>query len=102
MVHANVKSGEGEILTVLGMPLRFLRDASDTNDAWSLMEEDVALGLGPAPHRHDWDEAYYVVSGAVDFVINGDNIRAETGDFVNIPKNSVHAFKGGSEHPHAC
>jgi len=65
MAAVTVKAGEGNILNVLGMPLRFLCDAKDTAGAWSLMEEEIPLGHGPPPHRHDWDEAYYVIEGAL-------------------------------------
>ncbi|HEY6614975.1 MAG TPA: hypothetical protein VIZ32_10670, partial [Vicinamibacterales bacterium] len=66
MAGVTVKAGEGNTLNVLGMPLRFLCAAEDTDGAWSLMEEDIPVGLGPPPHRHDWDEAYYVIDGALD------------------------------------
>ena len=65
MAGITVRRGEGETLNVLGMPLRFLCDAHETAGAWSLMEEDIPIGHGPPPHRHDWDEAYYVISGAL-------------------------------------
>ena len=94
-----VKRGDGETLNVLGMPLRFLCDADDTSGAWSLMDEDIPIGHGPPPHRHDWDEAYYVISGALDFQIDEEPVRLEAGDFAYLPRNTVHAFKGGSEMP---
>ncbi len=97
MAKVFMKSGTGEDLNVLGMPLTFLCDASETGDAWSLIEEDIGLGQGPTPHRHNWNEAYYVISGVVNFVVDGEKYRAESGDFINIPKNAVHAFKGGSD-----
>lgn len=96
MAGITVRAGEGNTLNVLGMPLRFLCDAKDTNGAWSLMEEEIELGLGPPPHRHDWDEAYYVIHGALDFEIDGEPVRVEAGDFAYLPRNTVHAFKGGS------
>ncbi len=77
MAGRTVKRSEGETLTVLGMPLRFLCDAHDTAGAWSLMEEDIPIGHGPPPHRHDWDEAYYVITGAVDFEMDGKSVRIE-------------------------
>ncbi len=99
MAGVILKAGEGNKLNVLGMPLRFLCDAKDTADAWSLMEEDVPVGMGPPPHRHDWDEAYYVIDGALDFVIDGKPVRIERGDFAYLPRNTVHAFKGASPSP---
>jgi quercetin dioxygenase-like cupin family protein len=99
MAGKTVKPGDGNTLSVLGMLLRFLCDAKDTNGAWSLMEEEIELGLGPPPHRHDWDEAYYVIDGAVDFEMDGKPVRVEGGDFAYVPRNTVHAFKGGSTSP---
>ena len=99
MAGTTLKAGEGNTLNVLGMPLRFLCDAKDTEGAWSLMEEEIPLGLGPPPHRHDWDEAYYVIQGALDFEIDGQPVRVEPGDFAYLPRNTVHAFKGASPSP---
>ena len=94
-----VKAGERTPLQVLGMPLRFLCDARETGGAWSLFEEEVPLGMGPPPHRHDWDEAYYILDGQVNFDIEGRTVESTTGDFNYLPRNTVHGFKGGSESP---
>ena len=91
-----VKAGEREALNVLGMPLRFLCDSRETGGAWSLFEEDVPLGMGPPPHRHDWDEAYFILEGEVDFEIDGEPVHSKAGDFNYMPRNTVHAFKGAS------
>ena len=99
MAGVTVKAGEGNVLNVLGMPLRFLCDTEDTEGAWSLMEEEIPVGLGPPPHRHDWDEAYYVVEGALDFEIDGKPVRVESDGFTYLPRNTVHAFKGASPSP---
>ena len=94
-----VKPGDGKTLNVLGMPLRFLCDATDTGGAWSLMEEEIGFGQGPAAHHHDWDEAYYVLEGALDFEIDGKTIRLQKQEFANLPRNTVHGFKGASQSP---
>lgn len=94
-----VKAGERAALTVLGMPLRFLCDSRETGGAWALFEEDVPLGMGPPPHWHDWDEAYYILDGEVDFEIDGELIRSKKGDLNYLPRNTVHGFKGASASP---
>ena len=99
MAGFTVKAGGGDKLNVLGMPLRFLCDSKDTAGAWSLMEEDIPSGHGPPPHRHDWDEAYYVIDGALDFHLDGKTVRIESGDFTYVPRTTVHAFKGASPSP---
>jgi quercetin dioxygenase-like cupin family protein len=94
-----VKAGSRAPLNVLGMPLRLLCEANETGGSWSLFEEEVPIGMGPPPHRHDWDEAYYILSGEVDFDIDGDCVRSATGDFNYLPRNTVHGFKGASSTP---
>jgi mannose-6-phosphate isomerase-like protein (cupin superfamily) len=91
-----VRAGEREALNVLGMPLRMLCESRETGGAWSLFEEDVPLGMGPPPHRHDWDEAYYVLAGEIEFTIDGERVTSSTGDFNYLPRNTVHGFKGAS------
>jgi quercetin dioxygenase-like cupin family protein len=99
MPATTVRAGEREALNILGMPLRFLCDSRETGGAWSLFEEEVPLGMGPPPHRHDWDEAYYILDGEVDFEIDGQPVRSAAGDFNYLPRNTVHAFKGASASP---
>jgi mannose-6-phosphate isomerase-like protein (cupin superfamily) len=55
--------------------------------------------MGPPPHKHDWDEAYYVLDGELDFEIDGQAVRSKSGDFNYLPRNTVHAFKGASSSP---
>ena len=97
MAATIVKAGERPPLNVLGMPLTMLCEARETGGAWSLFEEEVPLGMGPPPHRHDWDEAYYILSGDVDFDIDGRSVRSSAGDFNYLPRGTVHGFKGASE-----
>ena len=99
MAGITVKAGKGDTLNILGMPLRFLCGADDTDGAWSLMEQEIPAGRGPPSHRHDWDEAYYVIEGALDFEIDGKQLRIERGDFTYLPRKTVHAFKGASPSP---
>lgn len=92
-----LKAGESDRLNVLGMPLWFLCDAKDTGGAWSLMEEDIPAGHGPPTQRHDWDVAYRVVAGALDFEVDGNPVRLGAGDFAYLPRNTLHAFKGAPQ-----
>ena len=99
MPAMTLKSGERQPLNVLGMPLTMLCEARETGGAWSLFEEEVPRGLGPPPHRHDWDEAYYILDGEVDFTIDGQAVRSGRGDFNYLPRGTVHGFKGASDSP---
>ena len=99
MAATIVKAGERPAMNILGMPLTMLCEAGETGGAWSLFEEEVPLGMGPPPHRHDWDEAYYILDGEVDFQIDGDPVKSSRGDFNYLPRGTVHGFKGASEAP---
>jgi len=99
MTATIVKAGERKPLTVLGMPLTMLCEASETGGNWSLFEEEVPLGMGPPPHRHDWDEAYYILEGKVDFTIDGQTVSSIQGDFNYLPGGTIHGFKGASDLP---
>ena len=94
-----VKAGERPPMNILGMPLTMLCEASETGGSWSLFEEEVPLGMGPPPHRHDWDEAYYILDGEVHFEVDGEIVKSAKGDFNYLPRNTVHGFKGASEAP---
>jgi quercetin dioxygenase-like cupin family protein len=94
-----VRGGEGEVLNVLGVGLRFLCRREDTGGAWSLMENVIPENAGPPPHRHPWDETYYVLRGEVEFEIEGRRQRAGAGDLVYAPAGVTHAFRGASKEP---
>ena len=99
MAATIVKAGERMPLNVLGMPLTMLCEASETTGNWSLFEEEVPLGMGPPVHRHEWDEAYYILDGEIDFTIDGQTVTWRRGDFNHLPRGTIHGFKGASEAP---
>jgi quercetin dioxygenase-like cupin family protein len=94
-----VRSGDGETLTVLGVTLRFLCRSEDTRGSWSLMENIIPENAGPPPHRHEWDEAYYVIEGEIAFEIGGRREVVGAGGFVYAPAGATHAFQGVSKSP---
>lgn len=99
MPATTIKAGERPPLHVLGMPLTMLCEAQETGGSWSLFEEEVPLGMGPPAHRHDWDEAYYILAGEVEFEIDGKRMILREGDFTRLPRGTVHGFKGASVSP---
>lgn len=92
-----MKSGQAHALNVLGTQVRFLCEAQSTGNAWSLMEVLLPRDAGPPPHEHDWDEAYYVTKGAVEFTIGTEKITVAEGDFIYAPGGTRHAFHGVSD-----
>jgi len=85
------------VLHVMGSEVRFVCEGELTKRAWSLMECAAPRDVGPPPHHHAWDEAYYVLEGQVRFTIDGRDLVLGAGDFVHIPAETVHGFKGASD-----
>jgi quercetin dioxygenase-like cupin family protein len=55
---------------------------------------------GPPLHIHrSWDEAFYVLSGEMTFLIDGVTSLAPAGSFVFIPRGVPHTFWNASDAP---
>ncbi len=79
---------------------RFLVTGDETGGAYFAMEALVPPGGGPPPHIHrNEDETFYVVEGEVDFRLGDDIVTAGVGDFVNVPRGSVHCFHNSGAAP---
>jgi mannose-6-phosphate isomerase-like protein (cupin superfamily) len=49
---------------------------------------------GPPPHHHeDVDECFYVVDGRLGVLCDGDWSSLGPGDYVNVPRGTVHSFR---------
>jgi quercetin dioxygenase-like cupin family protein len=92
-----VKRTDGEVLRVMGSEVKFVCRGDRTNSAWSLIECAAPKEVGPPPHHHAWDEAYFITAGEVRFSIDGAPLTLRTGDFILIPAGCVHGFAGASD-----
>lgn len=97
--QVTVRQGEAESLRVMGADVRFLCTGDRTDKAWSLMEVGIPRDAGPPPHTHPWDEAYYVVTGEIRFVVDGREQLVRAGDFIYAPGGTPHGFSGVSDEP---
>lgn len=52
-------------------------------------------GTGPPAHSHDWDEAFYVLSGEIQFLCDGQTHLCLPGTLVHVPRGTVHGFQHG-------
>ena len=86
-----------DALNVVGTKVSVLASSSETG-CYGMTFQEGEEGTGPPPHSHDWDEAFYVISGEVYFQCAGDKHRCPAGTLVHIPRNTEHGFsyaKGG-------
>jgi mannose-6-phosphate isomerase-like protein (cupin superfamily) len=48
---------------------------------------------GPAPHVHrTYDEAWFIIEGTMEFVLDGQREQLDAGGFVFVPRGVVHSF----------
>ncbi len=79
--------GPGDLYTVLA-------SGDETNDAYFQFEAIVPPGGGPPAHVHGLeDETFYLAEGNLEMLLGDKTVAAQAGDFVNIPKGTVHRFK---------
>jgi uncharacterized cupin superfamily protein len=54
----------------------------------------VPPGGGPPPHlHHREEESFYLLQGTLTIEAAGRTFRASPGDFVHIPRGTVHSFR---------
>lgn len=85
---------------LFGVLVRFLQRSRETGGAYCLAEALVAPGAGAPPNRHPGDdEAFYVLDGRFEFMIDGAVIAATAGSFVKVPTGAPHAFRNVGTEP---
>src|SRR5688572_10204067 len=72
----------------------FLVTGEESGGAYFAMEALVPAGGGPPPHIHTReDETFYLLEGEIEFLLGEETIAAGPGDFVNVPRGTVHRFR---------
>ena len=77
----------GERITVLA--------SKQVTEGYEIFLQEGDEGTGPPPHRHDWDESFFVIEGAIDFGIGDEQTTAQAGTLVHLPAGTVHWFRFG-------
>ena len=63
-----------------------------------MMENVVrAHSAGPTVHRHDFDEAFYMLEGELVFQVGEERFTRHAGEFVFAPRNVAHALANHSD-----
>lgn len=82
-------------LNVLGTQVKVLASNAATQ-SFGITLQQGDEGTGPPPHSHDWDEAFYVLKGEINFLCNGESHACKGGTLVHVPRGTVHGFSYGS------
>ena len=86
-------AGSGATFLGPGDLYRFLVTGEESGGAYFAMEAFVPPGGGPPPHIHrNEDETFYIVEGEIEFLLGEEIVTGGPGDFVNVPRGTVHRF----------
>lgn len=89
-----VPAGTGPAYCGPGDRITFLITGAETGGAFFMAETLVAPGGGPPPHVHSReDESFYLQHGTLALQVGGKALNASAGDFIHIPRGTVHSFK---------
>jgi quercetin dioxygenase-like cupin family protein len=88
LLHLGVGAGTYTILV----------SGEQTGGRYTLIDMFVPAG-GPPPHRHDFEELFLVLEGALDVTFRGETHRVGPGHAINIPANAPHGFRVASAEP---
>jgi quercetin dioxygenase-like cupin family protein len=90
----HVPAGTGPAYCGPGDRITFLITGAETHGAFFMAEVCVAPGGGPAPHVHSReDESFYLQQGTLTLQLGDKPLQASAGDFIHIPRGTVHSFK---------
>ena len=97
MAKLNQKASEGRAFDYIDDRINIKVSAKDTGGAYSLMHWTVAAEATAPAHVHDrYEETFYVLSGALNFLLGQDTIPMEAGDFVRVPAGTRHGYQNAS------
>jgi mannose-6-phosphate isomerase-like protein (cupin superfamily) len=95
---AHIPPGEGRSLWVLGELVTYKTTGQQTGGAYSLFEVASRPGTGPPPHlQHREEEAFWVLEGEYEFLIEDRTLTTRPGALIYVPKGTLHTHKNLGE-----
>jgi len=77
---------------MVGDTYTILLSGKQTAGRYCLIDMQVPHCGGPGPHRHDFEEMFTILEGAIQFTFRGERRIVTAGTTVNIPANAPHFF----------
>lgn len=88
----------GKHIAIAGDINSILASKDDTDGTYSIVEAKVFPSGDPVPHIQTREhEGFYVLEGEIIFNVDGNEIVAKSGTFVNVPPNVTHSFKNKTD-----
>jgi quercetin dioxygenase-like cupin family protein len=88
----------GEAYWVMGTLFTYLVTGAESGSSYFTLIVDVGPEQGPPPHIHHLeDEQFYVLDGQLTYSVGDQTFQVSAGDFIHIPRGTVHSFKNGSK-----
>lgn len=101
--HPNklVRAGQGAAVENPFHPVHLLLSSAESAGSVTVYEFDLPPNSpGSPPHTHTLeDEYFYVVSGTLDILADGEVQRLQPGDFAALNRGHTHMFWNGSDLP---
>jgi mannose-6-phosphate isomerase-like protein (cupin superfamily) len=92
--------GEGMALSARGSSMLFKAVADTTGSTFSLMERELPVSnRRPPPHRHQGPEGFYVLEGAIEFVVGTQSRIGGPGFWALVPGSVAHTFGNAGDSP---
>ncbi len=88
-----LSAGQGEWLSWLGHPVRYMATGEDTNEAYALSWDTVPAGGGPPAHRHTFLEGFFILKGEATFTAGNESVVLSAGGFINIGSGTAHYLR---------
>lgn len=103
-MDATVENPDGmtvpsKTLHFLGNLLTFRARSAQTGGSFSLAECLTAPGAGSPPHTQRDEEAFLVIEGQFEFMLDGKTRLCGPGDFVHVAPHTPHAFRNPGDSP---
>ena len=91
-----VPAETGEAYWVMGTLFTYLVTGAESGGSYFTVIVDVGPEAGPPPHIHHLEEEqFYVLEGQLTYSVGDQVFQVNTGDFIHIPRGTVHSFKNG-------
>jgi len=95
----HLPAGEGRAFALMGSTLTFKDEPQDSGGAMLAFEHRCPPGLGVPPHSERNHESFYVLEGELEVEVAGKAHALGPGDFLRIPRGTVHSLHNPGPDP---